>query len=350
MRGGVGDRRKRVLIERFGGPADVLRLGWEEVAEATGSGTAKARAFVESRPDTGAVLEALGRAGGALLAWDDPAYPLLLKETHDPPLVLFVRGDVSILSRPAVGLVGARRADPGAYGWTRGMASVLAGCGFAVVSGFARGIDEAAHAGTLAVGGETAAVLGTGIDVAYPSEHASLAKEIAERGVLVTELPPGTEPEAGHFPKRNRILAGLSIAVVVLQAAEKSGAMITARLALEAGRDVFVLAAPPWDVRFGGNRKLAREGAAVVQDGEEVALLLGRTPPETGGSERPTARLTGVDREVAEALADGPCTADEICRSIRRSVSEVLPLLLRLELSGLVEERPGKTFALVTGG
>ncbi len=343
---GIGDRRKRKLVERLGGPGAVFRASAEEVAGAAGCGIERARTFLRGRTDPEPVLRETERAGGAVLVFDDPAYPLLLKETHDPPLVLFARGDTAVLSRPAVAVVGARRADPGAAGWTEKMGSVLARSGFLVASGFACGIDAAAHRGALAGGGTTAAVLGTGIDICYPEGHAALADAIAKSGVLLTELPPGAGPLAPHFPKRNRILAGLAVGVVVVQAAEKSGAMITARLALEAGREVFVVAGPPWEPRFAGNRRLAREGAPVVQDGEEAALLLGATPPEAPSEGTLPLDLAGVDRQVALALSDGPRTNDEICRATGRLPSEVLPLLLRLELAGLVEERAGRLFAL----
>ncbi|MFH1679186.1 MAG: DNA-processing protein DprA [Candidatus Eisenbacteria bacterium] len=344
---GIGDRRKRALVEEFGGPSEVLRLSRGEVAGATGCSGAAARRFVEERADTGAVRGALERARAGILAWDDPDYPLLLKETYDPPLALFVRGDRTLLSRPMVGIVGARRADPGAASWTGRIASTLARSGFVVASGLARGIDEAAHRGALRAGGLTAAVLGTGPDVVYPPGSGKLALSIAESGVIVTELPPGEGPLAGHFPRRNRILAGLCRAVVVVQASERSGAMITARLALESCREVFVVAAFPWDRRFAGNRRLARDGAPVVQDGEEVALLLGASPPPPADEEGTAVRaLQGLEREVAETLAAGPRTADEICRAVRREPAEVLPLLLGLEIGGVVEERPGSLFAL----
>ncbi|MBM3319129.1 MAG: DNA-protecting protein DprA [Candidatus Eisenbacteria bacterium] len=343
---GIGDRKKRVLVERLGGPEEVLRLSPEEVAAETACGAVAARRFVKDRPDVERVRRGLERSGAEILPFDDPSYPSLLKEIHDPPLVLFVKGDLRFLSRPTVGLVGARKADPGAAAWTEEMAFTLARSGFVVASGLARGIDAAAHRGALRAGGATTAILGTGPDVIYPPESADLGRAIAGSGVIATELPPGEGPFAGNFPRRNRILAGLSRAVVVVQASEKSGAMITARLALEASREVLVVAAFPWDPRFAGNRRLARDGAIVVQDGEEVALHLGATPPSPAERGRALVLdLEGLEREVAEVLAEGPRTADEICRAVRKSPAEILPLLLELEMGGLVVERPGKVFA-----
>jgi DNA processing protein len=344
---GLGDRRKRLLVERLGSPGKALALGARGAAEVLSSPPDALRRFVSDRPDAAVVERALAGCGAVVLAWDDPRYPSLLKETYDPPLVLFFRGDPSLLAGPTVGIVGARGADPGAAAWTAGMAAVLAASGFVVASGLARGIDEAAHRGAIEGGGRTAAVLGTGLDTVYPPENRALAVRIAETGLLLTELPPGSEPLRAHFPRRNRILAGLCSAVVIAQASEKSGAMITARLALEAGREVLVLAAPPWDPRFAGNRKLAREGAVVVQDGEEIALHLGGSPAARAPGRDPLERLTGVEREIAGVLAGGPRTADEVCRATGRGPAEVLPVLLGLELGGSVEERAGRVFALV---
>jgi DNA processing protein len=189
--------------------------------------------------------------------------------------------------------------------------------------------------------------MGTGPDQIYPKRHVELAKRIVSHGALVTEFPPGTGPMPAHFPQRNRILAGLSLAVVVVQASEKSGAAITARLALEANRELFVVAGPPWDSRFAGNRRLAREGAAVVQDGEEVVLRLGGVPLPEAAAPCPISSLRGTRRRLAERLLEGPKTADQLCRDLSSSPPEVLSLLTSLELEGVVREEPGKIYLLV---
>ncbi|MFH1277473.1 MAG: DNA-processing protein DprA [Candidatus Eisenbacteria bacterium] len=344
---GASGRRKRTLLEAFGSPEAVLAESPDRIAGLLPLGGGRAGGLHPREGRAAKVLADLFRAGGDLLVWNDEDYPPLLKETYDPPLVLFLKGNREALRRRTVGIVGARKADPDAADWTSSMAEVLARSGFSVVSGLAEGIDGAAHRGALRGGGTTVAVLGTGLDQVYPVAHGDLAREITENGVLLTEFPPGTGPRPAHFPRRNRIIAGLSSAVLVAQAAERSGAGITARLALESSRDVFVLAAPPWDERFAGNRRLAREGAAVVQDGEEVALRLGVTPVEGGASGRPSLELLGGDeRAVASLLEEGPRRADEICRETGKGAADVLAILMALELGGWVTERPGGNYAI----
>ena len=347
---GLGDRRKRGLVERFGSPGEVLRRTPEEIARETSCGTGIARKFLEGYWEAERVLPDLETIGATVICWNDESYPPLLKESYDPPLVFFLKGDPDVLRMPAVGIVGARRAISGVRSWTEDMAAMLARSGFLVVSGMAVGVDGAAHRGALRCGGRTAAVLGTGFGVDYPIPHRTLKDEVARSGALITEFPPGAEAKPEHFPRRNRILAGLCDAVVVVQASEKSGAMITARYALESDRELFVLAAPPWDRRFAGNRRLARQGAPVVQDGEEVALRLGVTPPAAGEEEPDLDRLGGREREVARLLEDRPMSADEIGRQTGRPPADVLPLLLEMEMEGIVEERAGKIFALAGTG
>jgi len=343
---GIGENRKRKLIERCGGPAEALRLAPREVAEALACPLADAERFTREREDPDRTLRAMERCGAAALPWDDPRYPPLLREIYDPPMLLFHRGDLRLLERPAVAMVGARRALADAAAWTGAMASRIARSGFLVASGFARGIDGAAHEGALDAGEGTAAVFGTGPDVIYPREHRRLGERIAAEGLILTENPPGAPPHRAAFPKRNRILAGLAEATVVIQASEKSGARITARLALEAGREVMVLAAPPWDRRFAGNRILARDGAAVVQDGEEVVLRLGGLPAPPPEPEERAEALEGARGAVARALLDGPRDTDAIARAAGLSSGEALGVLLALELEGIVEERPGKVYAM----
>lgn len=332
-------------MERCGGAAEALRLSAREVEAETRCATDAAECFVAEREDPDRILRALERCGAGAIPWDDPRYPPLLKEIYDPPILLFYKGERGLLDRPAVAMVGARRALREAEAWTESMAAVIARSGFLVASGFARGVDGAAHRGALDAGGGTAAVFGTGPDVVYPREHRRLAERIAAGGVILTERPPGSGPSRSVFPRRNRILAGISVATVVIQASERSGARITARLALEAGREVFSLAAPPWDGRFAGNRILARDGAPVVQDGEEVVLRLGGTPPSPEPEER-ARRLEGARFLVARALLDGPRDVDAIARASGLPSGEALGVLLTLELEGIVEERPGKVYAV----
>ena len=345
------DSEKKKLIEEFGEPAAVFAQTVSEVARAAETIRAAAERFLAERVDTDEVLRRAASCGAGTITWADEDYPELLRRCYDPPPVLFCRGDRSLLAGPVVSVVGSRKADRGASAWTTEIAATLAGAGFVVGSGLALGIDGAAHRGALRAGGGTIAVMGTGPDMIYPASHRRLGERIAREGLLVTEFAPGTPALPFHFPQRNRIIAGISEAVLVAQAAERSGAAITARLALEADREVMVLAAPPWDVRFAGNRRLAREGAAVVQDGEEVALRLGRTPaPREEAASDLIDGLSGIDREIARLLADCPADVDALSRKLTSSTQEVLASLMRLELGGVATEGPGKVYAInVTG-
>ncbi len=206
-----------------------------------------------------------------------PDYPPLLGEVEGAPPILLVRGDAAVASRPAVAIVGARNSSAGAVKLAREFAAALAEAGLAVVSGLARGIDGAAHRGALSAGaggGGTVGVIASGIDVSYPPEHADLQEEVAANGLLVTEHPPGTEPLARHFPARNRIIAGLAAGTLVVEAAPKSGSLITARLAGEAGREVMAIPGSPLDSRAHGGNQLIRDGAVLVQSPEDVIELL----------------------------------------------------------------------------
>jgi len=348
LAGGVGNRKKRELLEKAGGPGEIFRMTEAEVCRAVSCSADAAKSLLAA-PENVAdrVVQEAKRCGARILRWTDGDYPSLLKETYDPPLILFLRGEGSDLARPSVAIVGARRADRGAAAWTEEVAAVCARSGFAVVSGLAAGIDGAAHKGALAAGGRTVAVMGTGPDRIYPKEHEALAGQIEAHGALVTEFPPGTAPKAAHFPQRNRIIAGLAQAVVVIQASERSGATITARFALEANRDLFVLAGPPWDRRFAGNRRLAREGAAVVQDGEEIVLRMGGVPALIEDAPDPIVALQGGRRDLAALLLEGPRTVDQLCRDLPFSPQEVFSLLTTLELEGVIREQPGKVYTLV---
>lgn len=348
LAGGIGDRRKRRAVEELGSPEAVLGATAERIDKACGCGRDRAARFLAGVRDPRGALVATEQMGAEILAWDDEDYPHTLKESYDPPLVLFLKGRRDALRGEAVGIVGARAALPEAEAHTEAMAAVLGRSGFVIVSGLAEGIDGAAHRGALKAGATTIAVLGTGLDRIYPREHRGLAGEIVRSGALVSEFPPGTPALRDHFPRRNRILAGLVSAVVLVQASERSGASITARFALESSRELFVMAAPPWDPRFAGNRSFARDGAPVVQDGEEVALRLGVTPPDE--SAPPPAALGDLperQRQVASLLREKPMSADELCRVTGRPVTDLLGLLLELEMAGRVAKRPGNTFALV---
>ena len=262
----------------------------------------------------------------------DPGYPALLAELFDPPARLYLRGGrPEILARPAAAVVGARSCSRYGAQVARDLARALAAAGVVVVSGLARGIDGEAHRGALAVGGLTVAVLGCGIDRDYPRVHAELARRVAEKGLVVSEYPPGVEPAPWRFPARNRIVAGLAGATVVVEARERSGALITADFALELGRDVFAV---PGEITSGlskGTNDLIRQGATPLLTADDVleALGLEGLPPP------PSASLSPEADAVLAVLADGAAALDEISRATGLGSPEVAVALTELELAGL---------------
>jgi DNA processing protein len=268
----------------------------------------------------------------------DSAYPPLLGQLHDPPLQLYLRGDASpaLLARPAVAIVGARSCS--AYGAevARTLGRELAASGVVVVSGLARGIDGEAHRGALDAQGPTLAVLGCGIDRDYPRSHADLARRVVAVGLIVSEYPPGVEPAPWRFPARNRIIAGLCLATVVVEARERSGALITADFALELGREVFAVPGEITAARSAGTNNLLRQGAAPLLGVDDVfeALRLERAA-------RSPTPVSPAGEAVLRVLAEEPRSADELARASRRASAEVAAMLVELELAGLVSEADG---------
>ena len=267
-----------------------------------------------------------------------PGYPPLLAELYDPPARLFLRGGpAELLARPAVAIVGARSCSSYGGHVARELARELAAAGVVVVSGLARGIDGEAHRGALAGGGITVAVLGCGIDRDYPRSHAGLARRIAEEGLVVSEYPPGVEPAPWRFPARNRIIAGLARATVVVEARERSGALITADLALELGRDVFAVPGEITSALSAGTNDLLRQGAAPLLSADDVlgAIGLERAPPG------PHAALSPAAEAVSAILRDGARAADELVRAVGLGSAEVAAALVELELAGLAASADG---------
>jgi len=363
MTPGVGPRAAARLLERFGSAEGVfgalrselerLRLRPEAV-ESIALRDRHAAAEVE--------LERLRALGGAeVLALDDGAYPALLREIPDPPITLYARGAWrECLEAPCVGVVGSRRCSTYGQNVAHLLARELASRGLTVVSGLARGIDAAAHRGALEAGGRTAAVLGTGLDEVYPRDHRRLADEILGKGgALVTQFPLGTPPAAENFPYRNRIISGLSLGVVVVEASELSGSLITARLALEQGREVFAV---PGNITsrnsFGTNFLIKGAGAKLVQQWQDVVAELpaevasALLPPESEGGKGfdartapPPADLSEGERAVLKLLtADEPAHIDELAGRSGLPVQELSALLLGLEMRELVRQLPGRCF------
>jgi len=298
-----------------------------------------------ARERTPLALDQARRAGLEPVVWQDPRYPPLVAEIHDPPPVLWVRGRPEALSAPAVALVGARAATAQALEAARTLAAGLARRGVVVVSGLARGVDSAAHRGALAAGGVTVGVLGSGGDRLYPPEHAGLAAEMARRGAVVTELAPGVAPLPEHFPLRNRIISGLVRALVVVEAAERSGSLITARLALEQGREVMAVPGTALSGRNRGAHALIRDGAKLVETPDDILEELrgagvGDAAPEDGCNEL-------VDNELTAVMHTGePCSVDDLAARTGLAPGPLLARLLELELAGRVIRAGGGRFVL----
>ena len=304
---------------------------------------------------------AAARASGArYLFHDSPDYPRLLGEMENAPPILTWRGDLRLAAGPCVGVVGARNASAAAVKLARDFSAALAGQGFTIVSGLARGIDGAAHEGALdAPGGATIGVIASGIEIAYPPQHAALQERIATEGLLFAEQPPGTQPRGPHFPSRNRIIAGLSLGTLVVEAAPRSGSLITARLAGEAGREVMAIPGSPLEPRSLGCNQLIREGAVLVQSPADVVeLLLGFSgqPRSSLRETQPTFALAEDEAlendlpeepaDIATLLTTAPIGVDELIRQSGHSPGAVQMALLELEIAGRLVRHAGGRVSL----
>ncbi|WP_343223463.1 DNA-processing protein DprA [Lysobacter sp. GX 14042] len=301
----------------------------------------------------------LAAPGRQLLGWHDPDYPPLLRRGPNPPAVLFVDGDPALLWRPAVAVVGSRAPSPGGLETARELAAALARAGLVVASGMAAGIDTAAHQAALAVGGGSYAVLGTGPDVPYPHRNAGLHERLVRQGAVVSEHPPGTGPRSSHFPSRNRILAALGIATVVVEAAQRSGALITARLAGECGREVMAYPGSIRNPAVRGCHRLIRDGAALVEGPGEVLELVAPVAARLAADLRVRldAPICGEAGDVAapaapapshnplwQALGHDPSSMDQLIVRSGLTPTEVSSMLLALELEGRVAARHGRWY------
>lgn len=334
-----------VLADRIGG-AEALWLASEAELAAAGCPERRLERIREERKGVSSekLLQDLGMFGARAVWIGDPEYPLQLRNISSPPKVLFVKGKSKIYGRRSIAVVGSRKATVYGKSVAECMGEELSSAGVSVVSGLARGIDAAAHRGALKGECETIAVLGCGIDVAYPRENAKLMREIAENGALVSEMPPGSPPLPRNFPARNRIIAGLSDGVVVIEAAEKSGALITADFALEQGRDVFAL---PGNVRSDlsrGAHSLIKQGAYLVEGARDILEHLGidgghdADPVETTESERRMLAAMGWEPVHTDEIAVTPREAGEIAASGAAGIAAALTIL---ELKGLVRKEQG---------
>ncbi len=358
---GLGVRGAHRLVEHFGSAQGAYMASLTELESCGIPARVAQSIFAQAGlKEAARDLETSAKAGCQVVAYSSDDYPALLKQTPDPALVLYIRGDVKLLSRHAVGIVGTRR--PTAYGSqvAQRLARDLAQRQLVIVSGLARGIDSAAHRGALEAGGQTVAVLGSGIDVIYPRENKRLAEQIAESGALISEFPPGTSPSPENFPIRNRTISGLSLGVIVVEAAEYSGSLITARLAVEQNREVFAVPGNITSAQSFGPNHLIKQGAKLVDEWMDVieefpAEIRMQLLPATEASEEAVAgpqagslfeqSLTADQKAVFEVLrADAPLFMDDILSSAAIPQPRVMTALLELEMSGVIRQLPGKNF------
>jgi len=349
---GIGPVTFRQLLARFGGAEQAL-AAVPDLAARGGGRTPSLFSEGAARAE----IERVEALGARYLSLGQGLYPRALAELTDAPPLLTVMGDLGLLERPLVAIVGARNASAAACRFARGLAHDLGREGVVVVSGLARGIDSAAHDGSLDSG--TIGVVAGGIDVAYPPENADRQRVMATRGLVVAEMPPGIEPRARHFPYRNRIIAGLAQATVVVEAAPRSGSLITARLAAEAGREVMAVPGSPLDQRAQGCNQLIRDGATLIQTAADVMeglrSMTGRiaspTYPfdhqaEAQVTDRPIDPPTELRARIIELLGPSPAPVDEIVRLSGAAPGEVQLVLLELDLAGRLERHAGGKVSL----
>lgn len=335
------------LVSHFGSPKRALEATAGELAQVKGVG-AKAQAALlhhDYHPFAQGECERLAASGACVVDILSERYPKPLMEIPDPPPYLYVKGEMKG-SETAVAIVGSRHASQYGLCTATRLAKDLALSGVAVVSGMARGIDTAAHWGAVKAGGRSIAVLGCGIDVVYPPENEALFREVAQNGALVSEFPLGSEPLAENFPRRNRIISALSRGVVVVEAGERSGSLITARYALEQGREVFAV---PGNVTLSGSRGangLIKEGAKLVERVEDILEELSLPLPGPGREPPPSFALTPQEAEIYLLICRGAMQIDDIIVQSAYTAGEVSGLLLSLELKGAVVQLPGKHFAV----
>jgi DNA processing protein len=367
---GIGPARLSALLRRFGSAERVLGASGAEVGALPGFGTELVKRVLSAaepaaRERVRAALEALGKSGAVAITPDDLAYPEAFRALPDPPFLLFAAGRLELLGAPGVGVVGTR--EPTDYGRqaTAALAGDVARAGYAVVSGMAKGIDAAAHGAALDAGGTTVGVLGHGIDRVYPPENRLLFGRVRERGLLISELPPGEEPLAGNFPRRNRLIAALSLGVLVVEMGEKSGAKHTVDYALELGKEVFAVPGPIGSPMSAGTNQLLKDGARLVTSARDIleelrGVGLGDVPaasevsipPSIGTSAPPPPAATRLpppdlapdEAKVFAALRDEPRHVDELAAETGLAPSNVLAALLGLELKEAAESLPGKQY------
>lgn len=354
---GVGPIRLRALLDRFNEPQAILSATKVDLMQVDGVGEEVARSIIgwREKVDPDAELQRIEKAAVQVVTRDDPEYPKNLREVYDPPIILYVKGTLSERDALSIAVVGSRRTTLYGQDMARKLAYQLGRVGVTVVSGLARGIDTAAHTGTLQAKGRTVAVIGCGIDIVYPAENEKLANEIVEKGgAVVTEFPFGVKPDKQNFPMRNRIISGWSLGTVVVEANLKSGALITANQAAEQGRQVFAVPGRADSILSRGTNKLIKDGAKLTEDAEDILSEFEYLLPKraTGQAEeasegegtKPALVLSEMEEKVMAHVGQEETAIDEIIRSSGLTTACVSATLLSLEMKRLVRQLPGKLY------
>lgn len=349
---GIGPRLRMTLLERFGSAERVFEAAPSELRDVPGIGPQLTRRLVQAREESDGVdaqLALCRQHGVEIVGEQDPGYPRLLREICDPPGILFLRGKTLAQDELSLAIVGSRHATQYGLSQAERLAGSLARAGLTIVSGLARGIDAAAHRGALAAGGRTIAVLGSGVLNIYPPEHAALAEEVVAHGALVGESPPQSPPLSGAFPRRNRIISGLTLGVIVVEASQHSGALITARHAMEQNREVFAVPGRVDSRMSHGCHRLIRDGARLVETADDVLETLGPLPAPTHSADGQAVHhpaellLNDCERQVLAAIGSEKISIDEVVRSTGLAVSQVLSTLSVLEMRRLIRRPSGNS-------
>lgn len=347
------------LIERFSTIENVMRASASELASVEGMGRSRVDGILQARDGDGVAqeVELAGARGVRILCWEDAGYPAILKHINDPPICLYVRGRLKATDAVAVAVVGARRCSHYGSEQARRFGGLLASAGFTVVSGLARGIDSCAHEAALTAGGRTLAVLGNGLGGVYPPENADLADRVAGSGALISEFPMNAGPDASHFPRRNRIIAGLTLGTLVIEAGRRSGALISARMASEYNREVFAIPGRVDASNSAGTNSLIRQGQAklvtnledILDELGDVGRIMGADAQgenaDKAGEGGAAPGLNEVERQVLSAMGDEESDLESICRGCGLGVGQVTGILTNLQLKGAAKRLPGNVYA-----
>lgn len=337
------------LLAAFGKPENIFSANFDELTAVDGIGTQRAKNIkvFSSWKEVEENIKVIEKSGIKVVLIGDPSYPAMLKETGDAPVILYTKGDILPQDKFAIAIVGSRKLTHYGAAAAENISQELAYMGFTVVSGMARGVDSISHRGALKAGGRTLAVLGSGPDVPYPPENKALMEKIAESGCVISEFPPGTPPDKENFPKRNRLISGLSLGVLVIEAAADSGALITARYALEQGREVFAIPGNITSSNSEGTNELIKRGAVLTRKAEDIVVEL--APVLKGfirSRDKIKIEITDEEKGICSLLSGEPKQIDVIFRECGLPASKALGILLGLELKGAVKQITGKRFYL----